>query len=194
MSIAALLRGVEHRLRSAAVLNDQPAEPDGKVCGITLAPGRPAPGFGQVWYSVHWGGGRSDDRNPLSHNVAHAVTVTITARLANLPKDRRGRQAAAAGALLDLVDRIAGPSVIHGSQAVLDAANALIPGTAEYLTANGGDPEDATVNGFLEQLVLLNFGPEAEQAKDWIGGATASDVFSIPVRFGEARRVQLLED
>ena len=76
MSVAALLRGVEKRLRSAAVLNDLPGRPDGKRVGIALAPGKPAPGFGDVWYAVHWGGASGDDPNPQGHDVSHAVTVT----------------------------------------------------------------------------------------------------------------------
>lgn len=190
MSISALLRGVETRLRSADVLNDMLADPIGKVCGVTLAPGKPSPGFGQIWYAVHWSGGRGNDRNPQGHDVLHAVTVTITARLANLPRDRRAKQAAAAGQLLDLVDAVAAPNVIHGNYDVLAAANALIPGTAEYLTANAGDPTTATVNGFLEPLVLLDFGPEREEGPDWIGAEQASDIYVIPVRFGDARRVR----
>lgn len=188
MSIAALLRGVEKRLRSAAVLNDQPSQSVGRICGVTLAPGRPAPGFGAIWYAVHWGGGRSDDRNPQSHNVAHAVTVTITARLAKIPRDRLGRETTVAGALLDLVDAVAAPDVIHGSYDVLGFANELIPGTAEYVAVNGGT---ASENGYLEPLVLLDFGPERECDGAWIGAGDATNVYAIPVRFGEGRRLQL---
>lgn len=191
MSIAALLKGVETRLRSAEVLDDQPGEEVGKLCGVTVAPGRPHPNFGQLFYSVHWSGGRGNDRNPQRHDVLAAVTVTITAKMANVPRDRRGLRATTPAELMDLVDQVAGPDVIHGNYDVLAHANRLIEGTAEWVALHqpGGT---ATVNGYVEPLVLLDFGPEREATPDWVASRSgdADNVYVIPVRFGDARRIR----
>lgn len=190
MSISAILKGIETRLRSASVLNDQPTEAIGKVCGVQPNPGRPPPGAGQYYFSVHWSGGRQTDRNPQCHDVLQAVVVTITARLGYAPKDRRGKQITTVGNLLDIADTIFGPNVIHGNYDVLAAANALIPGTKEYLVATGGDPATTTINGYVEPLVGLDYGPEREESPDWVGSEAEVDVYTIPVRFGDARRIR----
>lgn len=187
MSIAALLRGVEKRLRSDAILDDQPQEEVGKLCGVTLSPGKPYPNFGQVFYAVHWSGGRGNDRNPQCHDVFNGVTVTITARLANIPRDRRGKRTTLPDELMDLVDQVAEPNVIHGNYDVVAFANELIPGTAEYVALHGGT---ATKNGYTEPLVLLDFGPERVATPDWVGSDDAANVYVIPVRFGDARRIR----
>lgn len=174
MSISALLRGVEARLRTEL------ADPDGRTVGVRLAPGRPPPKCGQLYYAVWWSGGRGDDRDPQSHDVLHGLTVTLTARLGYAPGDKRGKVVSDPAGLYDLVDQLAGPGLIHGSSTVLALANALIPGFG------------TTTNGFVEQLVLLDFGPEREEGPEWVGATTEADVYAIDVRFGLARRVQVL--
>lgn len=184
MSASALLRAVEARLR--AVLGDT----DGKLVRIMPGDGKPPAGCGQVFYSVVWPGSASEDVNPLSHDVVHPVTVTITARAAVHPLDRRGTKAVDAGGVIALADRVADRGVIHGYDLLMAEANALIPGTAEYAAANGGG---VTTNGFCEELVLLDYGPVVERGGEWVGAEPGGEgVLSCDVRFGKARRVQVL--
>lgn len=188
MSIRAILKAVETRLRSTAVLND----PLGKKCAIQET-GRPDPGFGQLYYAVHWGGATADSMiHEVGHvDMEHAVNVTITARVGVVPTDRRGDVISTAGELFDLAEAIAAPGVIHGNYAeVMNVANGLIPGTAEYEVLNPG--YGITVNGFVEPLVLLGYGPLQEQPASWAGGRHGkNDLFTITVRFGRARRIML---
>ena len=67
MSIAALLLGVETRLRSQAVLDDQPTEEFGKVCGVQ-PDGQPPANCGQFYYAIHFLGARNEDPNSLSRD------------------------------------------------------------------------------------------------------------------------------
>ncbi len=187
-SVSALCRGVEARLRSAAVLNDLPGQAVGKFVGVQPRPGKPPRAFGQFYLAVSWAGGRGGDQNPQGHYTLEGITVTITARLNYAPRDRQGLQITSSGDLYDLANLVAGPNIVHGNYDVLTAANALIPGTAEQITAAGGDPNTATVNGFQEPLVLGSYGPEREATPDWIGAADSSDVYVIDVTFREAGR------
>jgi len=181
MSTRAILKGIETRLRS--VLDDSA----GNLVGIQPNPGRPPANFGQLYYSVHWGGNQSQDQNPQALDLAHSATVTITARLNYAPRDRRGVVITTADDLYDLADQIAAIDVIHGNYTVLDEANKLIPGTAEYVAIHGGTPLG---NAFFEPFVLLSVGPDIEQTADWIKSSTPpSGVYSIAVRFGTARRI-----
>ena len=191
MSISALVRGVEKRLRSAAVFDDQPEAEVGRHIGVQPAPGKPPPNFGQWFASVRWGGGRGDDRDPLSHNVVHGIIVTLTARLNYAPRDRQGMRLTTASDIYDLVDQIIGPNVIHGNYDVLTYANQLISGTEEWgliQTPTVG----ATVNGYEEPLVLGPVGPERPVGMEWLG-VESRDTFAIDIRFELARRVQLYE-
>lgn len=185
MSARALLKAVEARLRSAAVLDD----PDGKRCGVQID-GRPPGQAGQIYYAVHWSGARDRQETTTADQVdlEHQVTVTISARFGVAPPDRRGAKLVADGELLDLAEALAAPGVIHGNYAdVINAANALIPGTEEYDAANGGG---ATTNGFIEPLQLLGVGPVTPKNKDWMTSHLSPDVYAIEVRFGRARRLQ----
>lgn len=193
MSIAALLKGVEKRLRSAAVFNDQPTESIGKRIGIRPSPGRPPPNFGQWFASVYWGGGRGSDRNPQRHDVYHGVTITLTARLNYAPDDRKGIRLTTANDVYDLADRIAGPQIIHGSWEVIKLANQFITGTAEW-AAIQVPPGVATVNGYVETLVLMTpFGPERPVDGSWINAESTKDVYAIDIGFRDARRIQYNE-
>jgi hypothetical protein len=176
VSFRALLRGTETRLRSAAVLND----PDGRICGIQPT-GKPPPGFGQLYYAIHWAGASADrDAREVEYvDVTHALTVTITARVGVMPDDRRGQKISDPNELLDLAEAIAEPGVIHGSYEVINAANALITGFG------------TTVNGFEEPLILFDYGPLKEEGPAWVGARDGKDIFVVPVRFGRARRLHL---
>lgn len=185
MSVPALLKGVETQLRSAGVLND----PDGKICGVQ-PDGRPPPSAGQWYYAIWWNGSDQVDPNPLSHDVDHSVTVTITAKMGYAPRDRRGARVVLDTELIGRAEAVAGVGVIHASQDVIDEANTLIVGTAEYVAdAGSGTP---TVNGFVEPLRLLGYGPIREQGSDWVYSDSehAPTVLTIDVRFGGAKRVQ----
>lgn len=187
MSVAALLTAVESRLRSAAVLND----PNGEISGAQ-EDGRPPPFAGQWYYAVWWPGSRQTDANPLSLDVEHAVTVTITARMGYVPKDRRGAYLKATGELEQRAEAVA--VAVHAEYAgVTVAANALIPGTAEWAAAQL-PPVSPTKNGFVEPLRFLDYGPVKKQSAEWVGAKPESNaaVYTIDVRFGGARRVQYI--
>lgn len=201
MSISALLRGCERRLRE--VFNDQPDEPVGKCVGIQPGDGRPPRNWGQFYASIRWGGGRNASQNPnLYVDDYHAVIVTLTARLNYVPGDRKGAKMTTpppdpysldtALGFYDLVGLLARDKVIHGCQKVLTYANQFIPGTSEYVAIYGGD---ATVNGFIEQLVLGPYGPERLATSDWVGtDKPVKDVYVTELRFNEARRIQTLTE
>ncbi len=193
MSIAALMKGVEKRLRSEEVFDDRPTEEIGRWVGRTPAPGRPPRNFGQFFCSVHWSGGNGNDTSrktsPSRHDVSHGVVVTLTARLNYAPRDRQAIRLGTVDDVYDLVDRIAAPNIIHGNWATINYANAFIVGTQANIDVTGIGT--ATVNGFMETLVLERFGPEREATGDWVGSETAAkDVYVIDIRFGLARRMQ----
>lgn len=194
-TISALLKGAEMHLRAAARFNDEPDAglSKGKRIGVTLAPGMPPPMMGQWYAALHWAGGQGNDRNPVRHDVFHGLVVTLTGRIGYAPKDRHGFALTSPNDLYDLIDAFAAPKLIHGSWGLLAEANKYIPGTAEYLTANGGDENDATTNGFVEPLVLAGFGPEREAGADWIGGNDGKGVWVCDIRFEMARRLQSQE-
>lgn len=188
MSIRALLKGVEKRLRSADVFDDMPGTEVGRFVGVHPSPGKPPRNFGAWYAAIHWGGGRGADNKPERHDVYHGVVVTLTARLNYAPKDRQGIRLTTAEDIYDLVDRIAGPNVVHGSHEARTNANEFIEGSVDYVAIHGGT---ATVNGFVEPLVLTAFGPERVAPGDWVTSQTAtSDVYVIDIRFAEARRIR----
>lgn len=186
MSVRALLRATETSLRT--LLGDS----DGRTVAVRPPPGKPAPFVGQTFYAVWYGGckARRDHTEIEYTDVDHTLTVTITSRQGYSPDDRRGRTIDTNdGSLLALAEALAVPGVIHGNYTLMNAANALIPGTAAYVAASA-DPEDvATVNGFIEPLWLLDYGPEKQQGPEWVGAKEGKDVWSIDVRFGLARRI-----
>lgn len=175
MSTRALLKAVETRLRSAACLSD----PDGKVVGVQ-PDGRPPAKAGQWYYAVHGAGVSQDDQNSLSHDRRHAVTVTITRRVAEIPRDRRGERLTVADELLDLAEQVG--DWLHMDYRSMNAANALIPGI------------DTTTNGFVEPLKLQSITPVQEVGSEWVRGedADGSDVFTVAVYLGGALRVRHL--
>lgn len=190
MSIAALLKGVEARLRSDDVFDDQPDQEFGKYIGIQPNPGKPPRGFGQWYAAIRWGGGQGRDRIPTRHDVYHGVIVTVTARLNYAPRDRQGAQLAKANDIYDLVDRIAAPNIIHGNWDTINLANTFIVGTAAWAALQDPVPA-ATVNGFTETLVLGPLGPERTAEADWVSDVPAKDVYVIDIRFADARRIQV---
>jgi hypothetical protein len=189
-SVSALVRGAEAHLRSAGVFNDLPGQAVGKRFGRQPAPGKPPGAFGQWYVAIYWGGGTGNDPNPQGHDTLQALTLTLTARLNYAPQDRQGVRLTTPGDMYDLADALAGPNVVHGSWGLIAEANKLIPGTREYIEAAGGDPDDATVNGFVEPLVLVSAGPERPVSGDWVGSKEADGAFAIDIKFNRARRIQ----
>jgi hypothetical protein len=177
VSERALVNAVVTRLRSAAVLND----PSGQKSGARIG-GRPPPGFGQLYYAVHWAGTREAGGHTTVDYLDKlvSVTVTITARIGVMPDDRQGKVVTDATELLDLAEAVALPNVISGNYAdVMNVANAAIAGFG------------VTTNGFVEPLVFQNMGPVVECDARWISARDASDVARIEVRFGGARILKL---
>jgi hypothetical protein len=183
VSVRALLKGVESILRTA--LSDS----TGTFVGVQ-PDGRPPNGSGQWYYAIHWAGATGDDANPQSIDCLHAVTVTISARMGYAPKDRRGERITLDQELLDRAAAVAESSLIHGSWAVVTAANQLIPGTSQYVAIHGGI---ATTNGFCETLVLQHYGPVVEMPGEWVGSDQPDkNVLTCACNFGLGRRVQVL--
>ncbi len=194
MSVPALLRGVERRLRSAQVLNDQPAEEIGKFVGVQPNSGSCPRAFGQYYLSVRYGGMRPNHPSPnLRHDVYEGVIVTLTARLNYSPGDRKGRVMTDTMdplAFYELVERLKAPGTIHGQPLVLQYANELIVGTAEWCNLQDPVPA-ATVNGFMELLVVGPVQPERLATSDWVGtDKPVKDVYVIDIPFKDARRIQ----
>ncbi|HYH63261.1 MAG TPA: hypothetical protein VD866_01040 [Urbifossiella sp.] len=170
--MSALLLATEADLR--AMLNDTT---DKKLVGVQEA-GNPPAKFGQWYYAVHFGAVTGDDPNALSLDMLHGVQVTITARKAYAPGDRRGQVLVTAG---DVLDRAADVAVrLHMSYAVMNDANARITGFG------------VSVNGFVEPLKFGDISPPAEPPGDWMGGAEPSGLLVSTVTFRDARRVRPL--
>lgn len=190
MSISALVKGVEKRLRSVDVFNDAPDAPIGNLVGRQPNPGKPPANFGQFYCSVYWAGGTGTDKNPVRHDVFNGVVVTVTARLNYAPRDRQGVRLTTDSDVYDLVDRIIAPNVIHGNWLTITYANEFIEGTAEWIDIHNPSGS-ATVNGYIETLVLDTFGPDRLATADWVGSdKPVKDVYVIDAKFSLARRVQ----
>lgn len=186
MSISALLNGVETALRAEAVFNDRPGESVGALVGVQ-PDGSPPANFGQTYIAVHFLGLTNADPNSLSDDWFFSVGVTVTARLNYSPRDRQGKRITFADALLDRAHAVA--LALHQNDTHRIEANKLIVGTAEYVAIHGGS---ATVNGFLEPLRLASIGEVRKAPPGWGGIESTNDVFTVALRFVEARRVQLL--
>jgi hypothetical protein len=188
MSIRALLKGVEKRLRSEDVLNDRPDEAVGALVGIH-DDGKPPPNCGQFYWALWWTGGRGTDKNPTRHDVMHGVCLTLTARLNYAPRDRQGERLTGVGDVYDLVDELVAPDVVHGNWDVIQNANEFIEGTAAW-AALDSENREVSVNGFIEPLVLGTFAKRPTPA-GWLGSEKGGDIVVVDVRFEMARRIQV---
>lgn len=186
MSISALLTGVETALRAEAVFNDRPTADVGAFVGVQ-PDGAPPANFGQWYAAVHFLGLQNADPNSLSDDWLFSVGVTVTARLNYAPRDRHGRQLTFAEATLDRAHSVA--LALHQSDAHRVEANRRIEGTAEYVAVHGGTE---TVNGFVEPLRLASVGAVQKAPPMWGGIAEPRDVYTVALRFIDAKRVQLL--
>ncbi len=187
MSMSALLRGVEKRLRSAAVFDDDPGEAVGKFVGVH-PDGNPPNNFGQFYCAVFPMGATNLDRNAQSSDWAYSVGVTVTGRLNYAPKDRRGARMTTTGDLLDRAVAVA--DALHQDDLHRLAANELIPGTEEFVALQGSGT--ATVNGFLEPLRLAGIDPVRPAPPTWGGLTDTANVFTVALRFVDAIRTQKL--
>jgi hypothetical protein len=185
MSIAALLLGVETRLRSAAVLNDLPDEEFGKVCGVQ-PDGQPPANCGQYYYAIHFEGLRNADLDSLSGDWFYSVGVTITARMGYAPRDRRGKRATVAQEILDKA--IEAATALHQDDLHRIEANKVLGMSA----AEAAIGRSATVNGFLEPLRLSSIGEMRKAPAGWVGNETERDVYTVALKLVDARRIQLL--
>ncbi len=184
----ALLSGVEQRLRSAAVLNDNPtgALGTGAICGVQ-PDGKP-PGFsGQMYYAISSGGERDIDDNAQGLDRYYGVVVTITVRMGYAPRDRRGAQITTPAQLLDQADMVA--AALNQDDIHRISANTLIPNTAEWVAVNGGT---VTKNGFIEPLRAGPIGKVIKAPPDWTDSSVKTDVYYVEVTLKEARRVQYI--
>lgn len=171
--MAALLKANEAALQ--AFLSD----PDGKVAGVQPTPGAPPAKFGQWYYAVHFGSITGDDPNALSNDKLYGVQVTISARTAYAPTDRKGRVLVTEGDVIDRAEAVA--DLLGMSYDVMNAANLLIDGFG------------VTTNGFCEPLKFQDITPPVAAPPEWFGGTDGSpDVLVSTVTFVGARRVRPL--
>ncbi len=170
--MSALLKAAEADLRT--MLGDTT---DKKLVGVQEA-GNPPAKFGQWYYAVHFGAVAGDDSNALSLDMLLGLQVTITARRAYAPGDRRGQVLVTAGDVLDRAEDVA--VRLHMSYGVMNAANALITGFG------------VTVNGFVEPLKFSGISPPAAPPDDWLGGSDPAGLLVSTVSFSGARRVRPL--
>lgn len=185
--MAALLRGVETRLRSSACLDDQPDESVGKFVGVQ-PDGQPPAFSGQWYYSVHSGGSRCQDDNALSLDEWFNVTVTIVARMAYSPRDRRGHRMTIENELLERARRV-GQWLHQDDAGHRTEANKLIEGTAEYVAIHGGS---ATTNGFLTPLKAPTISEVKKCPPNWFGANETTEAYYVEIKMKDANRVQLL--
>ena len=177
MSIRALLSGTETYLRGATVLNDIPAETVGKVCGVQ-PDGSPPAGAGQWYYAIYFSGVRNMDPNSLSADWAYSLTVAITKRMGEVPRDRRAAKMVATQELLDQAIYIA--SVLHQNDDARIIWNSLITG------------EGVTVNGFLTPLKMQSISEVERCPASWLYTQDSTEAYYVLVKFGDAQRIQLL--
>lgn len=175
MSMSALLTAVESRIRTA--LSDSA----GDVAGVKVD-GHPPAFAGQWYYAIHSLEGSGSQESPLSDDRYYGIGVTITAKIAYAPNDRRGSIAKASGELFDRADAIA--VLLHGDYTSMNAANVII---------------GAEANGFIEPLNYLGGaeGPIQEQGPEWVHakmGVKGERVGALvlALRFGRARRIRVL--
>lgn len=186
-STSALLRANEAALKTFL------SDPSGRMVGIQPPPGLPPEGFGQWYYALHDGGVSGDlATNGLSNDRLHAVALTITARKANTPRDRKGAALVSPDDLTDQAEKVA--DFLHMNYDVMNAANALITGTPEYAAVHGGD---VTTNGFSEPLRFHGQTPPGgapPQSPDDDGEAEGAppEILVVVVTLGDARRVRYL--
>lgn len=201
MSMRAALRGTAARLIDKL---DLPAPPAAgtlphPMCGVQPN-GRPPADMGQLYLAVHPQGVQGLDPDATSNDRGYALAVTITKKLREVPKDRRGLALCDDDGMWDFAERVA--DIIHQDDATdangnswLTEVNKLIPGTEEYVAVHGGS---ATVNGFCEALRFQTIQvPESAPAifvgeDDGSGGDNGDpdDLLKLVVLFGGARRVR----
>lgn len=190
LTISAYLIAMERRLRAYLTDNTSDYTKPGKLAGVQ-PDGRPPPGCGQWYYAADFEGISSPDQNALSDDKRLAASVTITRRMAYAPRDRRGAEMFKGAELLDAAVLIA--NLFHMDYATMNAANALIAGTAAYQAINGGS---VTANGFTTPLKLSSISKPLEELPIWVGGdmtgesTDEKDIYKVVVAFGDAQLIQ----
>ena len=177
MSMDALILATEACLRTQFGWSE-------RECTAALVPNPPM-FAGQMHVTISPAGVQQQDENPQSLDGLYDLVVALTFRLAEVPRDRKGR----AKLLQDnngpmrLGDRVG--AFLHGSYAVLNAANALIPDF------------DVETNGFIEPLKLRAITYQ-EVDSAWVGAEADDDdagdknLYLVTVTVGGARRVRVL--
>lgn len=172
----ALILACESTLRAAFNWTD-------RHCAAELEPQPPA-AVGQFFASVVPGDVTQADDNPQCLDEQYSLTVSLMFRLAYAPKDRKAREALMQSDTgpIRLASRVG--ATLHGSYAVLNAANALIPDFA------------VETNGFVEPLRLRGIQYQM-LGSEWAGGPPGDEdddkpLYVATVSLGGARRVRVL--
>jgi hypothetical protein len=172
----ALLDAVEARIRAAlGYTSGQCAvQPDGA----------PEAWSGQIYLAVHPGEVRDNGSQGLRLDELYSVSVTITMKSAFMPKDRLGDKLVKRQYTGIYARAHAIRALIHMNQTVRTDANTLI----------GADE-----NGFLTPLEFLSIGMLTARGPEWLSSDMkapphAVAAWSLEVRFGNANRVQKIEE
>jgi hypothetical protein len=189
MSVRALLLATVAQMRKPVA--DGGLGLDENTCDTTPPSGKPPPVAGDWFYGVHRGNVVLE-KDESDYRV-YAIKVTISARMQSVPWDRLGPelQERMADGMDDRVDAMIA-MMTNQKYVVMNAANALIEGTQDWVNVNGGT---ATHNGFIEPLFLLGEDdePDLRSGAWWEAQPDEPKAgISLTVRFGKARRVQVL--
>lgn len=140
--------------------------------------GRPPMISGQRFVGVHAGDWSNANNESLDEYIG--LTVTITDRIGMFPFDRQGAEALekAQTGLETFAEAVV--AAIHSNYVLMNAANALIVGT---------------VTTFVEPLRFRHGEKPTYRDGTWFGAEPEQDAgLSITVVFGDARRVQKIDD
>ncbi len=178
MSMEALLLAVCDHLRTQLSLSEE-------ACGVQ-PDGTPPPSAGEAYYAVHATGVQqlSDYAQRLEEVCGFSVTITRRGPYAPLDQDGSEIVAKRKLGLYALARRVR--AKVHGSWAVLTAANVII--TAD---------EGSEANGFVEPPLLSSVSAPRPQGGGWFGAQAEPQPpsgYSVEVAFRAAVRHQKTSD
>jgi hypothetical protein len=179
MSQRALLLATRDQLRASPGLK----VPEDQI-QVTYK-GRPYPMAGPKFIGVWAGYWRDNGSNGLTLDELYGINVTVSVRMADVPSDRLGVEAAKANdGLIALCEQIR--ALIH-----MDPEDTVVGGVMWRANAILGIE---TANGFIQPLQFLDGGSADEKSGAW-WGAKGQPMAGLAqtVSFGSAERVQNIE-
>lgn len=172
MSYPSLLYGTKKFLLETLTWNGYPLTE--ARCNVMID-GRPPQTCGDMFIAIHPGGFRGV--SPEIIEAVHQLNITLTFRVANIPKDKAGVYAYLEKNLGigELAQKIV--EYLHNNYIILKYANEFI--------------ENPKVNRWVEPLRLGVATPPRIVGGDWVHApASKEEVIIQSISFGEAKRVQ----